>query len=67
MYMTENQALAKMCPKRSQFNASEQCCKATACMAWRRVEDHKRDPNSGDAWGWCSEYPEPKNYNIRNV
>ncbi len=67
MYMTEQQALTKMCPKRSQFSATEQNCKAAGCMAWRRSEEHRRDLNSGHAWGWCSEYPEPKNFNTRNV
>lgn len=67
MKQTESQALTKMCPKRSQFNGSRVNCIVRDCMAWRRDENCDRNSNNGEAWGWCAEYPEPRNKNIRGV
>lgn len=67
MFIAENEAIRKMCPKRSQFTGQDQNCVATRCMAWRREEDFKRNKNTGIAFGYCAEYPEPKNFNVRSV
>ncbi len=66
MWQPEDFATTKMCPKRSQFGTVQNCL-TTQCMAWRREEDHNRNRNSGVAYGYCSEYSEPKNHNSRKV
>lgn len=75
MWQPEDLAITKMCPKRSQFAGTEQSCVAVRCMAWRREgeEDaagstgHTRNRNTGVAYGYCSEYPEPKIHNTRKA